>query len=125
MHIVVLNIVTSKILPFPPHVSEKRPAQTTETPLTFNSGSEMGIFVQDFHLLAPVELVPPVGHHLPQVVGVEAIVEGGPFQWWCVAGLLQAAVQVLQRGALLARLASCLCWPAAGLLAFVLLSGTP
>uniref|UniRef100_A0A8B9M556 Uncharacterized protein n=1 Tax=Accipiter nisus TaxID=211598 RepID=A0A8B9M556_9AVES len=40
----------------------------------------MGIFVQDFHLLAPVELVPPVGHHLLQVAGVEAVVEGGSFQ---------------------------------------------
>ena len=67
----------------------------------------MGVFVQDFHLLAPVELVPPVGHHLLQVVGIEAVVEGSPFQLRCVTGLLQAAVQVLWRGALHERLASC------------------
>lgn len=66
----------------------------------------MGIFVQDFHLLAPVELVPPVGHHLLQVAGVEAIVEGGSFQLRCIAGLLQALVQVLWRGAFLVMLAS-------------------
>lgn len=71
----------------------------------------MGIFVQDFYLLAPVKLVPPVGHHLLQVAGVEAIVEGGPFQMWCVAELIQAPVQVLRKGALLVRLASGSCVP--------------
>lgn len=66
-------------------------------PLTFNGGMEMRVFVQDFHLLAPVKLVPPVGHHLLQVVRVEAIVEGCPFQWRCIASLIEAAVQVLQK----------------------------
>ena len=67
----------------------------------------MGIFVQDFHLLASVKRVPPVGHHLLQVAGGEAVAEGSPFQLRCVAGLLQAAMQVLRTGAL-ARLARCL-----------------
>ncbi len=61
----------------------------------FNGGMEMWVFVQDFHLLAPVKLVPPVGHHLLQVVRVEAIVEGCPFQWRRIASLVEAAVQVL------------------------------
>jgi len=91
----------------------------------------MGVFVQDFHLLAPVELVPPVGHHLLQVAGVEAVVEGGPFQRRGVAGLLKAAVQVLRRGALPARLPMRALrqggqgWALLALPAFVPLSGTP
>lgn len=104
-------------------------------PLTFNGGVEVGVFVQHFHLLAPVKLIPPVGHHLPQVGGVEAVVEGGSFHVRCEAEPIQALVQILWKGALLARLASC--WPVAcvlcqgrhrqavlALLAFVLLSDT-
>lgn len=72
------------------------PACDTTTPLTFDGGVEMRVFVQDFHLLAPVELVPPVGHHLLQVVGVEAVVESCPFQRRRVASLVEAVVQVLQ-----------------------------
>lgn len=49
---------------------------------TFNLGLEMGVLVEDLHLLPPVKLIPPVGHHFPQVVGVEAIVEAAALQRW-------------------------------------------
>lgn len=76
-------------------------------PLTFNGGVEVGVFVQHLHLLVPVKLIPPVGHHLLQVAGVEAIVEGSSFHMRCEAELIQTPVQILWKGALLARLASC------------------
>lgn len=76
-------------------------------PHTFNGGVKVGIFVQHFHLLAPVKLIPPVVHHLPQVAGVEAVVEGGSFHVRCEAEPIQALVEILWKGALLASLASC------------------
>lgn len=50
--------------------------------LTFDLGLEVRVLVEDLHLLPPVKLVPPVGHHFLQVVGVEAIVEAAALQRW-------------------------------------------
>lgn len=50
--------------------------------LTFNLGLEVRELVENVHLLPPVKLVPPVGHHFLQVVGVEAIVEAAALQRW-------------------------------------------
>lgn len=102
---IISNIVTSYISPS--HCAF--PSETCSShrgPLTFNGGVEVGIFVQLFHLLAPVKLIPPVIHHLPQVGGVEAILEGSSFHVRCEAELIQASVQILWKEALLARLAS-------------------
>lgn len=64
---------------------------------TFNGCLIMWVLVEDFNLFLPVKLSSPVGDHSLQIVGVETVVEGSPFQWFCVAGLIKTLVQILER----------------------------
>lgn len=66
--------------------------------LTFNVGFELRELVEFVHLSPPVEVVPPVRHHLLQIVGVEAVVELAVLQRGDRPGLVNAPVQVLEEG---------------------------
>lgn len=43
--------------------------------LTFNVGFVMWVFVQFLHLSPPVKIMSPVGDHILQILGVEAVGE--------------------------------------------------
>lgn len=64
--------------------------------LTFNLGLKVWVLVEDLHLLPPVKLIPPEGHHFLQVAGVEAIVEATALQRWGCPEPIYPLVQVLQ-----------------------------
>lgn len=67
----------------------------TQCGLTFNFGFELRELVEFVHLSPPVEVVPPVRHHLLQIVGVEAVVELAVLQRGNGPGLVNPPVQVL------------------------------
>lgn len=67
----------------------------TQCGLTFDFGFELRELVEFVHLSPPVEVVPPVRHHLLQAVGVEAVVELAVLQRGNRPGLVDPPVQVL------------------------------
>lgn len=62
---------------------------------TFDFGFEVWVRVQHRHLLLPVKLIPPVGHHPPEIRGVEAVLEATVLQGLSKVGSVDAVVQVL------------------------------
>jgi len=65
--------------------------------LTFDAGFEVGVPVELVDLPPPVEVVSPVGDHLLQGPGVEAIVKLAVLQGGDGARLVHPPVQVLMK----------------------------
>lgn len=62
---------------------------------TLNFGFEVRVLVDHLHLLFPVKLVPPVGHHVFKIGRVESIMKTAVLKWVCVTCLIDASVQIL------------------------------
>lgn len=64
---------------------------------TFYSGLIMRISVEDFHLLLPVKLIPPVRNNFFQLGGVETIVKSGILQRWREPCVIKTFMEVLEK----------------------------
>lgn len=62
---------------------------------TFDFCFEVWILVKHCHLLFPVKLISPVGNHLLQISGIEAILEDTILQRISEAGSVNALMKVL------------------------------
>lgn len=62
---------------------------------TLNFGFEMRVLVDHLHLLLPVKLVPPIGHHVSKICQVKSIMKAAILKWVCVTCSINASVQIL------------------------------
>lgn len=63
--------------------------------LTLDFGFKMRVLVDHLHLLLPVKLVPPIGHHFSKIGRVKSIMKAAILKWVCVSCLINALVQIL------------------------------